>query len=161
MKKIIMILVALGLVGGGGYAAYTMLNQKAEAAVDGAGESKGEKTAKAEKGDKKDESVEFVQLDPLMLPIVDKKGSTQMMSIVITLEIGDPANVEKVTHMQPRLTDAYIRDMYGVLSQKAAMPNGVLQVEMIRKRLENATVAILGENVVNDILLQHLQQNPI
>jgi flagellar FliL protein len=159
MKKIIMLVMALALVGGGGFALYKGVNQKAEAAVEG----KGEAGKHADKGKEKegDAHVEFVQLDPLMLPVMGDDGVSQMISLVVTLEVADAPTMEKVKKLSPKLTDAYIQDMYGVLNQKAAMPGGVVQVGLIKQRLQKATVGVLGDGVVSNILLQHLQQSPI
>ena len=162
MKKIIMILMLLGLIGGGGYAGYTVVNQKAQAAVDeGDSEHGGGEAAKGEEGEGAAEG-EYVKFDPLMLPVVGKNGDVkQMMHLVIVLEVASKGDVDKVHALQPRLTDAYIRDMYGVIGQQAAMKNGMLKVEMLKARLQKATQAIVGKNVQAEVLVQHLQQNPI
>ncbi len=103
----------------------------------------------------------FFELDPLVLPILDNNGVNQTVSLVIALEVLDAAALAKVQRLQPRLKDAYIQDMYGMLGRHAAMKGGVLQVGMIKKRLNKISTKVLGEDVVEDVLLQVVQQRAI
>lgn len=155
MKKIMAICGALALLLGGGFAVYTVLNKPAAASVDG--KVVEEKAADAHAAP----TIEYVKLDPLMLPIVDRNGVSQMVRIVVSLQVADLPTAEEVRSLSPRLTDAYIQDMYGVLGRKAATPDGIIQVGYIKHRLHKATIAVLGEGKVQDVLLQHVQQNPI
>ncbi len=105
---------------------------------------------------------EYVELDPLMLPIVDDNGVSQTINLVIALEVKDVSTAEKVKILQPKLTDAFIMDMYGVLNRHAAMQGGVLQVSIIKDRLNKVSDEIMGDaDSVHDVLLQVVQQRPI
>lgn len=155
MRVIIVLLVGLiGLAGGAG-AAYFYFFQSAEASVS-------EEHAEVEE-DKEEKNLhaEFVELDPLILPIVDDEGVSQVVSLVIALEVHDSAGKEKVSFLEPRLKDAFIQDMYGVLNRHAALKGGVIQVSSIKKRLNHISAEVLGEDVVSDVLLQVVQQRPM
>lgn len=105
--------------------------------------------------------IEFVELEPLILPVVDNSGVSQTVSMVVSLEVVDTASADKVKLLSPKLKDAYITDMYGVLNEHAALKGGVIQVGAIKERLNKITTKIMGEHVVNDVLLQVVQQRPI
>jgi flagellar FliL protein len=156
MRMVIIILIALLILGGGGAGAYFYFYQPAEA-------SAGAEVAKAEKkAEKKHEETAFVEMDPLILPIIDKDGVTQTVSLVIALEVADKNAVKEVEHMAPKLKDAYIQDMYGVLNKHAALKGGVIQVGTIKKRLNQISDEVMGEeDIVHDVLLQVVQQRPI
>lgn len=157
---IMIAVVALLVLGGGGAGAYFYFFTPAEASAPKDGEHK--KEAKAdEDGEGHGAGVEFVELDPLILPIVDNDGVSQVVSLVVALEVSDAAAAERVKAMSPRLKDAYIQDMYGILNKHAAMKGGVLQVVDIKERLNKATTKIMGKDVVHDVLLQVVQQRPI
>jgi flagellar FliL protein len=163
MKKILLGLVALALLGGVGFGAYMFFGKPAEAAV--SAESKeGEKAAEehaAKEGEGGPGAVaEFVKMDPLVLPIVDNNGVSQVVNLVIALEVDSPEKAKEVERLLPRLKDAYIQDLYGVLTRQAAMDGGILQVGYIKMRLNKITVKILGEDRVKDVLLQTVQQRP-
>ena len=158
MKPILLAVFAIILLGGGGAGAYFYFKQPAEAATGGAGEH-----TKAEKAKKADSHApsSFVQLDPLILPVVDKEGVSQVISLVIVIETHDEAGKAQVTNMSPRLKDAFIQDMYGALTQDSVMRGGVLQVVAVKNRLHKVSDRVMGDGVVNNVLLQVVQQRPI
>ena len=106
---------------------------------------------------------EYVELAPLLLPIVDDDGVSQIINLVVSLEIEDPGAAIKAKAMKPKLTDAFIQDMYGVLNRHAALKGGVLQVGMIKKRLHDVSNEVMGgdHDAIHDVLLQVVQQRPI
>lgn len=159
MRKILLVAVALLVLGGGGAGAYFYFTKSAEAATTEDGEPKAEKKAKKDSHNK--DHYEFVELDPLILPIIDSEGVTQTVSLVVALEVADANTAAKVKGMSPRLKDAYIQDMYGVLNAKAALKGGVIQVGMLKERLNKVSHKVLGDDVVQDVLLQVVQQRPI
>lgn len=161
MKKIILIVVALLLLGGGGFAAFTFLGGKsAEASVDPKHQAKDKEQAeKAESKEAVDAKVAFVKMDPLTLPVVGANGIVQIVNISVTLEVEDAEKAKDIEKFAPRLKDAYIQDMYGALSSKTAMgENGVVNVDVVKKRLHKVTAKVLGNDSVRDVLLQAIQQ---
>lgn len=154
MKKVIMTLAALALLTGVAGGAYLFLMKPAQASE----KSEKKETAKSEGGDA---AVSFVQMSPLTLPILDKNGVSQIISIVISIEVKDEIAAKEVERLTPRLKDAYIQDMYGVLTKQAAMAGGVIQVGYIKNRLNQVTAKVMGKDKVNDVLLQVVQQRPV
>ncbi|MCB1579329.1 MAG: flagellar basal body-associated FliL family protein [Rhodospirillales bacterium] len=158
MRMIFIALGALIVLGGGGAGAYFYFFQPAEAsAVDTVDDHK-------EEDKKKDDHsghYEFVELDPLILPIVDNNGVSQTVNLVVTLEVVDAKARAKVEMITPRLKDAFIQDMYGVLNKHAALKGGVIQVDILKKRLNAVSARVVGEDTVHDVLLQVVQQRPI
>lgn len=104
---------------------------------------------------------DFVEIDPLMLPIVGVDGVSQSVNIVIIVQVKNRWKANKVTDLEPRLKSAYIEEMYGTLSATDLMTNGVLQVGELRKRLLDITIEVLGDDVVQDILFKTVDQRPI
>ncbi|MAF97433.1 MAG: flagellar basal body-associated FliL family protein [Micavibrio sp.] len=169
MRMIMIALAAVVLLGGGGAGAYFYLINPAEAAV---GEDGLEESAEAhdehasakkshDKGGHDNAHFEYVELDPLILPIVDENGVSQVVSVVIALEVPSAAAKASVDQVIPRLKDAFIQDMYGSLNEHASLKGGVIQVQKIKKRLSEISMDIAGEENVYDVLLQVVQQRPI
>src|SRR5690606_402610 len=104
MKKLIIAIIALLLVGGASFGAYTFVNKPAEAT-----ETK-EIAKAATAAEVKPPS--YVELKPLVLPVLDRDGVSQIISIVISLEVENPEMAAKAEALKPRLTDAYIQAMY-------------------------------------------------
>jgi len=153
--------VALLLLGGGGFAAFTFLGGKtAEASVDPKQASKDKEKSESNSSKAEiDAMVVFVKMDPLVLPIISKSGIVQIVNISLTLEVEDAEKAKEIEKFAPRLKDAYIQDMYGALSTKTAMTeNGVVEVNIIKKRLHEVTIKVMGNENVRDVLLQAVQQ---
>lgn len=161
MKMALIGLVAVLILGGGAAGAYFYFNKPAEAALTegaaaekAAAEAEGEHAAPAP-------VLEFVKVDPIILPVIDDHGLSQVVTIVITLEVPDAAAADQARLMAPRLKDAIIQDMYGVLSRKTVMKGGTVDVTKIKTRLNELSKKVLGAEKVNDVLLQVVNQRPV
>ncbi len=166
MKLPIIALLAVLLLGGGAAGAYFYFQKPAEAAGGPMDEAKAaEHSAKEAEAAKEGEGAsgaQYVNMDPLMLPIIDETGVTQTVTLVISLEVPDDATSKEVAHLTPRLKDAYLQELYGSLSRKSVVTEqGVLRVDAIKKRLNKVSVKVLGKDKVNDVLLQIVQQRPV
>ena len=149
MKKILMAVLAVFLMAGTGIAVMQFVSKPAQAS-----EAKHEDTAAVPE-------VSFIEMRPLVLPIVDRNGVSQVVSLVVSLEVSDAATKAEVEKLSPRLLDAFIQDMYGALSKQAAMEGGMVQVGYIKSRLNRVSAEVLGKDKVKDVLLQVLQQRPV
>lgn len=161
MKTIIFALVAILILGGGGAGAYFYFQKPAQASV---GEAEKEPVKEAEDHGGGHGSGEFVQLDPLILPVIDETGVTQVVSIVVVLEVPDASAANDVKKYTPRLKDAYIQAMYGVLNKNVkntALQNGVIQVGMLKERMHSISQKVMGPDKISDVLLQVVQQRPL
>lgn len=155
MGKIVLIVIALAVLAAGGAGGYFYFGNKAVAA------SGHDPHASAGHDAPGEEHLQFVELDPLILPIIDQNGAHEIVSLVVAIEVHDSDGAARVTHLAPRLNDAYIQDLYGMLSHHAMREGGVVAVGSIKKRLNELTTRVLGEGVANDVLLQVVQQRPI
>lgn len=117
--------------------------------------------ASAQAEDAKDEkksALEYVDLNPLSIPVINETGLVQQVSIAVSLECAtgkrDAVNVYK-----PRLMDAYLREVYGALgSGRALMHGNVVNVEELKTRLSAVTQRVVGPDLVSDVLLQSVHQ---
>ncbi|MBU0800349.1 MAG: flagellar basal body-associated FliL family protein [Alphaproteobacteria bacterium] len=162
MRMVIFAVLGVLLLGGAGAGTYFFFMKPAQAAVGETEEHTEAKEAHGKKGEDGHEvKMEYVELDPLILPIVDKTGVTQTISLIVMIEVNDAAAAQKVEELAPRLTDAYIQGMYGALNKHEALQGGVIQVGMLKDRLNEITLKVMGEGVANGVLLQVVQQRPM
>lgn len=128
-------------------------------AVMAASEEGGE-GGKEEKGPRPE--FEYIQLDPILLPVITNKGLTQEVRLMVQLEVeyGKKGEIEPY---QPRLIDAYLQDLYGALGSGRGMMNGnIIDVVKVKQRLTNVTDRVLGaDHKAHGVLLQVLQQHPM
>jgi flagellar basal body-associated protein FliL len=112
--------------------------------------------AAEEKAEEGVPALHFVELNPLIIPVINEHGVTKMVSLVVAVEVDSQEKADKVTKYSPRLTDAYLSDLYGAFSHYD--PNkGVLPIAYLKKRLNKMSAKVLGDDVVADVLLQVLQ----
>lgn len=117
--------------------------------------------ASSDEGVKDAPEYEYFQMSPLMIPIIQHGGISQQVSFVISIEV-PYGNLNKVERYQPRLADAFIQDLYGVLGAGYGLVNGsVLNVQAIKQRLYAVTQKVLGDEMATDVLLQVVQQRPL
>ena len=115
-------------------------------------------------GEKKESvfgGVEYVKMSPLILPIIDDDGVFQTLSMVVTIEVDNQISADKVREKSPKLKDAYIQDMYGVLNEYGALKGGIIQVHIIKDRLNMITKKVLGDDIEAEVLLEVVQQRQI
>ena len=78
--------------------------------------------------------------------------------LVVSVEVDSMEKAEQVRKYQPRLTDAFLSDLYGTFSRHAASNGGEIPIPYLKKRLNILSGKVLGEHVVNDVLLQVMQK---
>jgi len=116
--------------------------------------------AKAKPAESEGGKITYVAVPAIVLPIIDRNGISQTISLVVSLQVNNEERAKEVENNLPRLSDAYLSDMYGTLSQKAAMEYGVIKVSTLKARLIEITTKVMGKDAVDGVLLQVLQQHP-
>lgn len=96
----------------------------------------------AQKGD----GLEYVDMNPILMPVISREGRTQNMSILISLGI-DQGRKPFLEGYQPRLTNAYIQTLYSMFNNgEAVRPEGRFDAEKVQMRLMKVTEDMLHEN---------------
>jgi len=127
----------------------------ANAAEHGGGGGEGEASAASAEG-----AFSYVDIDAITIPIITQKGLSQQFTFSVSLEV-TPTHEGEVSKFGPRLTDAYIRDLYGALGAGYGfMHSGVIDANQIKDRLKVVTNKVLSPAhlEVNDVLLRVVQQ---
>lgn len=113
-------------------------------------------------GKKEEPGIRYMELDPLLLPVIDDTGITQQVSLIVKLEVADAEKAAKVESMMPKIVDAFVADLYGTFSNKNSMlSNGVLRLDKIKSRLKITAAKVAGDDMVSDVLLQVVQQHRV
>ncbi len=150
MKTVVIIVLVLMLLGGSGAAGwFFFLKEDPEAMI----EEVVEEVAPA--------APVYVRFNPLQLPLIGDDGIDQVIDIIVALEVPDDAAADQVIAMAPRLNDAILRDLYGVLHTNRIMRDGIVNVNAIKVRIVGVAQGIMGEELVNDALVQGVAQRPM
>ena len=150
MKIVVILVLVLVLLGGGGAAGwFFFLKEDPEAMV----EEVVEEAPPA--------APVYVRFNPLQLPLIGDDGIDQVIDIIVALEVPDDAAADQVIAMAPRLNDAILRDLYGVLHTNRIMRDGVVNVNAIKVRIVGVAQGIMGDELVVDALVQGVAQRPM
>lgn len=152
-KKILLILVVLVVLAGGGAGAWFFYledrfsAEASEAAIEEAPppEPPGPPV--------------YVEFSPIQVPLLGERGVEQMITLVIALQVADDGAGDEVIEMAPRLNDAFLLSLYGSLEEGDVMQdNGMVDLAVVKDKLMEAAAQVLGEDLVNDVLVQMIGQ---
>lgn len=156
MKYFLWAIIFVMLLAGSGAGAYFYFKHPAEAAIDPSNTA-----GSSHKKNHEEKHFEYVRMEPLILPVLDEHGVSQVVSLVVVIEVEDSAAADRVDLMSPRLKDAYLQYLYGALSRRTVLEGGVLRIDIVKRLLNEVTTKVLGDGVAHDVLLQTVQQRPI
>jgi hypothetical protein len=100
----------------------------------------------------------FIDLAPLILPVISGDNIEQIVQISITIECSDEGKAAKIRTAKPRLADAYLQDLYGAIDRHRVMDGKVLDVTRLRDELTRSSIGVLGEDSFSKILIQRIAQ---
>lgn len=150
MKKLLVIVVLLVVLGGGGVAAWIFMT------------GHGETSEVAIHSLVPSGPPVFVDLRPIHLPLVGPNRVQQLVTIKMVVEAADRSAGDRVAANLPRLNDAFMRGLYGMLDTPGLLrPNGLIDVNQLKARVVEISREVLGEGVVNDILVQTMTQRQL
>ena len=151
MKKLIIAILGLLILGGGGYGAYMYLNKpKLDEQVAEIPQTHNEKSSDI-----------FVELEPVYVPIIDQQGLQKMVSLVVAIEVRNANEAERARSIRPKIINAILQDMYGVFSRENKRGSNYIKTSLIRKRLTKVSKKILGDKNVLGVKIQAVTQRRV
>lgn len=151
-KAIIVLVLGLLLLGGAGFGGWKLYNMY---------------FVKHEEGPKKEEPppappTGFVRFDPLVVPVIAaaREGGdrvTQFITVVVTLEVLLD-KVDMTKSYQPKLYDRLLSALYGAVDDKSVMSGALVNIAALKEKLKEAAAKVVGEGVVQNVLVQVVTQ---
>lgn len=105
------------------------------------------------------EPLHFVTMDVLVIPIFQGEKVAATVQIQLKLEATNLENTSKITHLLPRLNDAFLRDLYGFIPRHLRKEER-LDVALIKDRLQLVGDKVAGPGVIKSVLVQAVLENP-
>jgi hypothetical protein len=99
---------------------------------------------------------DFVDLEPIVLPVIERNRVTRQIGLMLTLELvdGQPAQaIDEEKHI--RLIDAFVRELHLIYSARSTAER-VVDEDLIKQRLLRTADSVLGKGVVHAILVRRL-----
>jgi flagellar FliL protein len=107
------------------------------------------------KGPHVDGVPDFVDIQPIILPVIERNAVTRQVGIVVTLELADGEHADAVEPKRRQLTDAFIRELHTLYAWRSSSDR-VVDEQLIKRRLLRVADAVMGQGVVHAILVRQL-----
>lgn len=149
MKKIIIMIAVVAVLGGGGYFAWTTFS-----AEEGEGEGEDETaTASAHSRERTDGNLLFVDLDAITAPFIRDGRFAQYVVLTITLEVVDEDARGTVLKNIPRIRDAFVSELHALAAIRSPQQR-LINLARVKARMMAGAERVLGQGVVTDVLVQ-------
>ena len=103
---------------------------------------------------------DFVDLEPIVLPVIERNRVTRQIGLMLTLELFDGQPAKSIDEdKRLRLMDAFVRELYLIYSARSTADR-VVDEGIIKQRLLRTAETVLGKGVVHAILVRRLVEQP-
>ncbi len=106
-----------------------------------------------------DEPPRFIDMDPLVIPIFQGDRVAATIQIQLKLEALGADNEERIIKLMPRLSDAFVSDLYSFIPRLLKKEER-LDVSILKQRIQMAADKITGQGVVKEVLIQSVIDRP-
>jgi len=151
VKKIMIGFAALLIIAGGAVAAMKWLGIGPFEAVDVAAVEK-------EPEEPKEETI-FIDMDPLMLPVIKGSQIAGTIQIQIKLETQGTDNAIFLKRRLTKVSDAFVKDLHGFVPRLLKKKER-LDVIILKDRLKLIGQRLLGKGYIDDVLVQSVIETP-
>lgn len=103
-------------------------------------------------------TVFYVRMEPVVLPVINDRGVSELVSMMVALEVKDQRTVERVNNLTPKLNDAYVRALYGRIDNSNYRNGAFIDVNKVKTQLVTITDQVLGKGIVENVLIQGVNQ---
>ena len=150
MKKLMVILAALFILAGGAVAALKWL---------GIGPFAQKETAAKAAPKKPEVQTIFIDMDPIMVPLLQGNGVAATIQIQIKLETEGQENAIFLKRRMPKISDAFVRDLHAFMP-RLLKDKERIDVFILKQRLQVIGDRLFGKGYIKDVLVQSVIDTP-
>ena len=97
----------------------------------------------------------FVDVSPIVLPVIDGNSVTRQVGVLLTLELADKPAEGIVTEKRRELRDAFITELYRLYGWRSTADR-VVKDTLVTQRLQLAADRVVGPGVVRAVLIRQI-----
>jgi hypothetical protein len=97
----------------------------------------------------------FVNLQPIVLPVIERNAVTRQIGILLTLELGAGQTAESIEPKRRQLVDAFVHELYRMYDARSGAGR-VVDEDVVKAHLLRTADGVLGSGVVQAILIRQL-----
>lgn len=110
----------------------------------------------ADARDTEPRDVIYVDMDPVAFPVLTGDRVEQLVMLGISLQVGSEDNADLIRRKERAIADAMLRNLYGRVNTGA--PGRVLDIDKVREKLAASTASVVGEDIVDSVLIRTVSQ---
>jgi flagellar FliL protein len=99
----------------------------------------------------------FVNLQPIVLPVIERNAVTRQIGILLTLELGKDQTSESIEPKRRQLVDAFVQELYRLYDARSGASR-VVDEAVVKAHLQRTADSVLGPGVVHAILIRQLME---
>lgn len=105
-----------------------------------------------------DDKPNFIDMDPIVIPLFQDDQLAGNIQLAIKLEIRNKNNYSKIYRLMPKLADAFLSDLY-VYIPRYLIRAEQIDITTIKSRLLKLSDKVAGPGVIADVLVHALKDN--
>jgi hypothetical protein len=149
MKRLLILVVLVVLLGGGGGAGWWFVLR----------EDPSDTTAEAAAAQAKDEAAKkmkrFIELEPIMLPIIREGQVILHVTVVAAIEMHKALAPQDIGDVTLRLRDAFISELHAIYALRYVQERGY-DLPIVRQRLMQSGERVLGPDALRSVTIRNL-----
>lgn len=102
----------------------------------------------------------FVEIDPIVLPILRKGKVAWHMTFVVVFELNEPLGVDEIRYSMPRLRDAVLSELHSLFAFRYIQERGTL-TPGVKTRLKRTGERVFGAGAVHAVFVQEAGKRPL
>ena len=96
-----------------------------------------------------------------MLSMVGKKRTHFNVGMAVVLQVKNEADQELVKSLKPRIIHYFLEELYDVMGNEVGNGKDVaMSLPRVQKKLMAVSDKIIGEGIVEDVLIQLMSKRP-
>ncbi|MFQ5774347.1 MAG: hypothetical protein ACE5GS_07525 [Kiloniellaceae bacterium] len=99
----------------------------------------------------------FVEIEPMVLPILREGRVTLHMTFILVVELDRPMRVDRIHNVSLRLRDSLFSELHGIFAFRHVQDRGH-ELPIVRERLAVAAERALGAGTVKSVLIKSVSQ---
>lgn len=148
IKAVLLLVLGIALLGGAGYGGWMLYNIYLAP-------HEGEQPKKEEPPPKVPTA--FVRMAPLVVPAIGSQRVEQFVTVVVTLEVV-AEKLPLVQAYQPKVFDTLLTTLYGAVDDKSVLTGNLVNIPAVKEKLAAAAAKVVGDGVVQNVLVQVVTQ---
>lgn len=102
---------------------------------------------------------EFVEMEPLSVPVMEEGRVTKLRTLVVSLEVAGNRGLQTVSANRARLRDAMLSELHALYAMRFVRESDK-QMTVVKRRLEKRARTVLGDKM-RGIYVQAIQDRKV